>query len=468
MLRDQLLVWLLVPLALLLLADAYLSYRVALRFARDAYDRSLIEVAHELALHVRLHDGKLALELPEAARRVLLNDPTDRIYFSIADEQGKRIAGDPIPDAAGALTRGPRAELLYNVLLAAESVRVVEMKLEEARPGARPHGIIRVAETEGKRRELAHEILLSVIAPQLLLILLAGSIVWLGVRRGLSPLLRLQRAVAARSPHDRSQVAVPDVPGEVRPLLDAINGLLQRLDAALTLENRFVADAAHQLKTPVAALQAQIELALRCRDLAQMRAGVDTIRTGLDRLARLVSQLLSLARNEPDAAASVRLAPLDLNALALEAASRWVPEALKRSIDLGFEGTEAPLTIAGDSERLHELFDNLLDNAVRYSRDRGRITVQVHAEPAPSVWVNDDGPSIPHAERARVFERFHRLLGTSRDGSGLGLAIAQEIARIHGARIGLAEDSDGIGNSFRVTFPPAPETTLNARGRDAG
>jgi two-component system sensor histidine kinase TctE len=238
-------------------------------------------------------------------------------------------------------------------------------------------------------------------------------------------------------------------------LLDAINGLLQRLDAALTLQSRFVADAAHQLKTPVAALQAQIELALRCGEAAQMRAGIETMRAGLDRLARVVSQLLSLARNEPDAAAAVRLAPLDLNALALEAASRWVPEALKRSIDLGFEGSEQRVFISGDSERLHELFDNLLDNAVRYSRDNGRITVQVHATPEPSVWVNDDGPSIPPSERARVFERFHRLLGSPYDGSGLGLAIAQEIARIHGARIALAADTDGIGNSFRVTFPPA-------------
>jgi two-component system sensor histidine kinase TctE len=248
-------------------------------------------------------------------------------------------------------------------------------------------------------------------------------------------------------------VAVSEVPGEVRPLLNSINDLLRRLDSALTLQSRFVADAAHQLKTPVAALQAQIELAVRNDDPAQLRASIEVMQTGLERLSRLVSQLLALARNEPEAAALVRLEPLDLNSLALEVASRWVPEALKRSIDLGFEGAVAPVTVEGDAGRLRELFDNLLDNAIGYSKAHGRVTVRVAEEPAPIVSVSDDGPSIPPQERQRVFERFHRLLGTARDGSGLGLAIAQEIARVHGAEITLAEDPDGVGNTFQVKFP---------------
>jgi two-component system, OmpR family, sensor histidine kinase TctE len=455
MLRQQLLVWLLVPLALLLCADAYVSYRIALRFARDAYDRSLIEIAHEIALHLRVDGGRLALEMPEPARRVLLNDPNDRIYFGITGTDGAFVAGDRVPAPNGTIAKGPRAEALYNAELHGEAVRVVQMQMDEDRARGRPAAIVRVAETEGKRRELAREILASVVVPQLLLILLAGSIVWMGVSRGLSPLMRLQRAVASRPPHDRSPVAVTEVPGEVRPLLDSINELLQRLDSVLTLQNRFVADAAHQLKTPVAALQAQIELALRLDDPAQLRASIEILQGGLDRLSRLVSQLLSLARNEPDAAATIRLDTLDLNALALEVASRWVPEALKRAIDLGFEAAQGPVLIEGDAERLGELLDNLLDNAIRYSKQNGRVTVQVGSEPLPAVCVNDDGPSIPPQERQRVFERFHRLLGTARDGSGLGLAIAREIARIHGAEITLADDTDGIGNTFCVRFPRA-------------
>jgi two-component system sensor histidine kinase TctE len=236
--------------------------------------------------------------------------------------------------------------------------------------------------------------------------------------------------------------------------VDAVNGLLERLDHVLTLQARFVTDAAHQLKTPVAGLQAQMELALRETDPKRIRESIQRLYPGLERLARLVSQLLSLARNEPDAVRSAILKPLDLNALALDAATSWVPAALGKGIDLGLESSECPVLIRGDPGRLRELFDNLLDNAVRYTPHGGRVTVRVVRDPAPGVAVSDDGPAIPPHERARVFERFHRLLGTSHDGSGLGLAIALEIARLHGADIVLEDDKDGIGNTFTVSFPP--------------
>jgi two-component system sensor histidine kinase TctE len=277
--------------------------------------------------------------------------------------------------------------------------------------------------------------------------------VWHGVVRGLAPLERLQRALAARSHRDRSPLADEGVPGEVRPLLVSINDLLARLDQALTLQARFIADAAHQLKTPIAALHAQLELARREPDPDRLREAVQAAYPGLERLSRLASQLLSLARNEPEAAGSVRLEPLDLNALGLEVATQWVPEALKRGIDLGFEAGAGAVTVRGDAGRLRELLDNLLDNAVRYSRDNGRITVRVLAVPGPTLEVSDDGPGIPPEERERVFERFHRLLGTHQDGSGLGLAIAREIAHIHRAEIALREDADGVGNTFSVVFP---------------
>ena len=149
------------------------------------------------------------------------------------------------------------------------------------------------------------------------------------------------------------------------------------------------------------------------------------------------------------------LEPLDVNALAFEATKRWVPEALKKDIDLGFEGDEHAIIVRGEPGRLHELLDNLLDNAVRYTRTGGRVTVRTSAHPHPIVTVSDDGPSIPLEERKRIFERFHRLLGSPRDGSGLGLSIALEIARIHGAEIRLSDDLDGVGNTFSVHFPAA-------------
>jgi two-component system sensor histidine kinase TctE len=453
LLRRQLLGWLLAPLVLLLTADTFVSYWVALSFSQRAHDRTLLEVAREFSFYLRTADGALALQMPEEARRLLFTDPQDRLYFEAAAGDGRAVAGERIAAAPAGVRQG--AEAFYDGEVQGEAVRVIELRLPADAASGRPAALVRVAETKNKRNALAREILASVVLPQLLLIAIAGAVVWLGVVRGLRPLARLQRAVAARSHRDRSPLSAEGVPGEVSPLLAAMNDLLARLDRALTLQGRFIADAAHQLKTPIAALRAQYEVALREPDAARMREALRQLEPGLDRLSRLVQQLLSLARNEPEGAPVLRLAPLDLNALALEAATAWVPQALRKGIDLGFEGAAEAVPIRGDGARLRELLDNLLDNAVRYSREGGRVTVRVQAEPVVAVHVNDDGPSIPAAERSRVFERFHRLLGSGQEGSGLGLAIAQEIARLHGAEIGLQEDADGVGNTFSVSFPKA-------------
>jgi two-component system sensor histidine kinase TctE len=240
----------------------------------------------------------------------------------------------------------------------------------------------------------------------------------------------------------------------VRPLVDEVNELMARLARTFDFQNRFVADAAHQLKTPVSGLKAQIELALRENDPERVRHSLAQLYISADRLSRLVRQLLSLARNEPGALETVQLQPLDLHAFALEVSMDWVPHAIKRQIDLGFEGPEEPLMIDADRDRLRELINNLIDNAIRYSQEGGRVTVRT--EPAPEgqcrLAISDDGQRIPVEERARIFERFHRLLGTQEDGSGLGLAIVSEIATLHGARITLEEDTDGVGNTFSVFF----------------
>ena len=455
LLRTQLLTWLLAPLFLLLTADTFISYWVALSFSQRAYDRTLVEVAREVSLYLRPGNGGLALDMPAEARRLLFTDPVDQVYFEVAAADGRVVAGERLAPARGdAAKRKP--EMFFDGEVGGEPVRIVELNLAAERATGRPAAVVRVAETMVKRNGLAREILLSVVIPQLLLILIAGIVVWVGVVRGLSPLQRVQRAVASRSHRDCSPVVVENVPGEVSPLLNSINELLARLDRVLTLQNRFISDAAHQLKTPMTALGTQYELALREEDPARLRQAVRNLNPVLERLSRLTSQILSLARNEPEAVRALTLAPVDLDALALEVATGWVPQARKRRIDLGFEGAVAPAVVQGDAVRLRELFDNLLDNAVRYTTEGGRVTMRVFAAPAPAVEVSDDGPGIPPQERERVFERFHRLLGSSHDGSGLGLAIAQEIARLHGAEITLRDDTDGIGNTFIVTFPASP------------
>jgi two-component system sensor histidine kinase TctE len=232
----------------------------------------------------------------------------------------------------------------------------------------------------------------------------------------------------------------------------------------LDFQARFIADTAHQLRTPVAGLKAHIEVALRENSLAQTRAALAHLYTSAERLSRLVAQLLSLARNEPHSARTENFAPLDFNKLAFDTTTEWVAHAYKKSIDLGFEGAGREVIVRGDATRLTELINNLVDNAIRYTPAGGRVTVHVRAEPRPQLVVSDDGPRIPVEERQRVFERFHRLLGSAAEGSGLGLAIVRDIASLHEAHIDLVDDQDGVGNTFIVSFPDAAAPAPAAAG----
>jgi two-component system sensor histidine kinase TctE len=466
-LQRKLLAWLLGPLALLMVLDTVAAYWNALRFADLAYDRALVEIGRELALHVRLDSGGGAprLELSDAARSILLSDPDDRLYYRVDAEGGGTLGGDtempPPRESAGAVD--PAVQMrprFYGDAVRGEPVRmmVARMAVGDGVTGA-PTVRVQIAETLHKRERLAWDMVANVVWPQLLLIVMATAVVWLGVSRGLSPLKRLRRAVSDRSHLDLSPIDTHGVPGEVRPLVDEVNGLMARLGRTFDFQNRFVADAAHQLKTPVSGLKAQVELALRETDAQRVRHSLAQLYLSADRLSRLVRQLLSLARNEPGALASLQLQPLDLDAFALEVSMEWVPQAIRRGIDLGFEGAGRPLAIDADRDRLRELVNNLIDNAIRYSQAGGRVTVRTGTDAAAGycrLAISDDGPAIPVGERARIFERFHRLLGTQEDGSGLGLAIVSEIAMLHGARITLEEDADGVGNTFSVDFPLRP------------
>jgi signal transduction histidine kinase len=450
-LRGKLLRWLLIPLSLLLLVDAIGSYLLASRLSSRVQDGQLIEIARELALHVRPSGASLAFDLEKDAERTLLLDEVDELHYAVTTGDGVRIAGDaalPAPEADAGAARGA----FRDATLDGRAVRIVELRTVAA---AHPV-VVQVAGTMLKRDALADEIVVDVILPQLLLILFAGLLVWFGVTQGLAPLKHLQQAVAARSHRDLSPVAAGDVPGEVHPLLVSINDLMSRLDDVLGQQNRFIADAAHQLRTPVAGLKAHIEIALREEDPAQMRQSLAQLYIGVERMSHLVSQLLSLARNEPSSVKKLDLAPVDLAKLAFDVTMEWVPQAYRRKIDLGFDGEREHVPIHGDATRLTELINNLVDNAIRYSRDGGRVTVSVAGEPSPRISVSDDGPTIPVPDRERVFERFHRLLGTRADGSGLGLAIVREIATLHGARIVLDDDVDGVGNTFTVSFAAPP------------
>lgn len=457
-LQAKLLGWLLGPLLALLVLDTAATYWTSLNFSNLAHDRSLQEIAREVVLHVKPNGTGPRLDLSPAAERILLVDQEDRLFIKITSAAGGVIGGDPdiAPPPAALAKQGKPVS--YDAVLHGLPVRVTAAWLPYEEGPQSPRVLVQVAETLNKRQRLAWDIMATAMVPQLLLVLLATAAVYLGVRHGLAPLSRLGRDVARRSHVDLSPIDASRVPGEVRPLVDEVNELMLRLGKTLDFQSRFIADAAHQLKTPVSGLKAQIELALREAEPQRLHHSLAQLYVGVDRLSRLVQQLLALARNEPGAIDAVQMQPLDLNVLALETSMEWVPQALKQGIDLGFEGSEGPLMITADADRLRELINNLIDNAVRYSRRGGRVTVATRrsADGGAQLSISDDGPSIPVAERKRIFERFHRLLGTHADGSGLGLAIVSEIATLHGARITLEEDVDGVGNTFSVHFPPPP------------
>lgn len=448
-LRRQLLRWLLIPLLGLLAIDTLISVGVATGFAEQGHDKALLEIAREIGLgvHREAQSGRARFGLSDSTLRILLDDDEDRIDFVVIGAMGGPLAGSVALHRVAIAFSDARGRRLHDAELDGVPVRVAQHV-----PPNVDDVVVWVAESRNKRNRLRREILFAVLAPQVILIAVAAGLVWVGVTRGLRPLERMRRSISMRSQRDLSPMDASAVPGELRPLVQSFNAMFDRLGQVLEVQSRFIADAAHQLKTPVAVLRANVELLERDPGGAERDRTITQIALGVERMSRLVSQLLALARNEPGAAATMPRIDIDLNALLLDCASSWVPLALRRNIDLGFEAPSVPVIVRGDPIRLRELFDNLIDNAIRYSEEGGRVTVRLSADDGPSVMICDDGPRIPDHERMRVFERFHRLLGRE-EGTGLGLAIAQEIAQLHHAKILLqGDETDGVGNMFSVVF----------------
>jgi len=328
-----------------------------------------------------------------------------------------------------------------------------------------PHrkATIYVAETTLKRQALINEILGAVIVPQLCFICSAALAVWFGVARGLAPLEPVRRAIASRTQWDLRPVRHLKTPVEVKPLILAIDDLLVRLNDDIESQHRFVANAAHQLRTPLAGLKTQVELSLRAMNKDELAVVLKQVNRSVDNMTRLVNQLLSLAKLEPASAWLVKQSEIDLNPVIKEATSDLVPWAVDKEIDLGFEGCDIPAIIAGDKSSIRELVTNLVDNAIRYTQPGGKVTVKLAVNSGANeqaadkrvvdLLVEDDGPGIPVTERDKVFERFYRVLGNNVPGSGLGLAIVKEIVQAHDAKILIYSGEGGKGTIANVRFP---------------
>jgi len=455
-LRHQLLISLLAPFVLVTVVSAVVSYYYAFNFATVAYDYALFDSALDISRQTRIVDGQLRIDLPRAALDMLESDKHDRIYYMVNDAKGAFVNGHrgiPLPPEEAP----PGKPIYYDGVYRGSPVRISALYSQvTGAPGEDPI-LVLVGETLNKRRTLATEILLGMLLPELLLIVLIGALIWYGVERGLRPLVALQREIGNRSHRDLSPLPEQNVPGELRSLVHAMNGLLARLSEALSAQQRFIADAAHQLRTPLAGLKTQTELALRQKEIDEVRHTLQQLNTATGQTTHLVNQLLSLARAEPGANRAQALQPINLRDFARDTTTEWVPHAIARNIDLGFgDGAPAAAIIDGDTLLIREMLGNLLDNATRYTQPGGQVTVRVTADRANVLLsIEDNGPGIPPNERERVFERFHRVLGSGAEGCGLGLAIVREIAHSHNAEIRLGPGASGMGTLVTVVFPPA-------------
>jgi len=445
-LRAHLLRVLLPPIAALLGLGALIAYYPSVEPATEAYDQSLVDIGIALGSHIRASGSGFRLELPHAVEQVLRADRYDTVYYRVGGPDGQAIAGDL--DLPAPPDNGPGLHF-YDAKYKDRTVRAMSMP---AQCGSATCSVV-VAETTVKRTRMAREILLSSVLPEVLVALATLVLVWFGVKRGLAPLARLSEEIKERSPVDLHALDARRAPEETRPLIDALNGLLEQLAATHRNQQRFLANAAHQLRTPLAGLQAHTELALSLPMPDACRTQVEQVHEATIRTARLANQLLALARAEPGGH-TVAPSHVDLKAMVEGVADEWVHRALQRDLDLDLGFDLAPASAHGDEFLLREVLANLLHNAIEYSPRGARITVRTGVRHGkPCLEVEDEGPGIPAAERERVLDRFYRVPGTPGTGSGLGLAIVREIASGHGASVVIADGADGRGCRVAITFP---------------
>jgi two-component system sensor histidine kinase TctE len=457
-LRVHLINWLLTPLFVLWLFSTIAGYVATLNYANQPYDQVLLQRAQAVGAQLRLGGGKerldIDLKLPDGSSPAA----PDKVFYTVSDRDGRKLAGNANLGRPLAYRGGKINPLFSNGERDGEKTRNVSLIFYN--PDSNTLYQLYMSETIHQRQALIRGILANIVIPQLLLILIAVAAVWYALKQGLAPLERLRREVQKRKRDDLSKLDVSQAPEEVRPLMDAVNNLLERLQQAMQAQKRFVADAAHQLRTPIAGLKTQSELALRTDDPEQKQQALEHILTSTQHGIRLVNQLMALARNEPGGQGSENFVWLNLNQLAQECTANWIQNALEKNIDLGFDGAPAAEEVLGDANSLTEMLNNLIDNAIRYTPAGGHITVGVSASTlGPVLSVEDNGPGIDPQHRERVFERFYRVLGTGQSGSGLGLAIVAEVAKRHQAALRLDAGSGGKGTLISVRFPRRPPPT---------
>lgn len=456
-LKNQLRLWLLLTMLLVLGISAALSYSRALLYATQAYDQALLRTVLALADEVIIDENnQVRIEIPEIASHLLSYNEGDRIYIRISAPDGKLVFGEadlPPP------TRSPggNQQVYYNSQYKNEAIRAVTFGLPESNAANAKNILITMAETTGKRDALVAEMIEEMLLPQVLMMILAAIVIELGIHFALKPMQDLRESLLQRSHRDLSPLDTTISPLELQPLLHAMNALLSRVKAGIQQQQQFIADASHQLRTPIAGLQTQAELALRSPSPEAVKEPLNYILRSTTRLSHLIQRLLSLART--DAASNQHaFKPVSLTGLIYDECARWVGPAADKQLELEVLIEAQQDQVLGDALMLSEMLNNLLENAIQYTPEQGLLQIHLWQEGQHLLLqVTDSGVGIPSDQTELIFERFHRLNPNQGNGCGLGLAIVAEIAEQHNASItvtpGLEHPTQyHIGSQFTVKF----------------
>ena len=453
-LHYQLLGWLLLPLLILILFSSWQIYSNAEASARSVTDQTLISSAHAIAEQIKVTDGFVQAVIPPSALEIFASGHQDRGVYRVVDPSGRLLAGYPDVPGPSKAAEGfePR---FFDAEFRGQAIRGVAIGQQLV--GSSEHGValVVVGRTLHAQHGMIADLWIDGTVRELVLVVIAAALVWFGLNRSLAPLARLSKEIDQRPPGTLDLVAVDEVHRELRPLVTALNQSLSRISGQIALQRRFIADAAHQLRTPLAVLKAQIFFGLSSGEPAEKDKSLAAASDSVTQLAHLTKQLLTLAKVEPDASAIV-LEPVDLVAITRKVLEENADRALAKGMDLAFDVELDEARVKGSGTLLHELVANLVDNALLYVPAGGAIATRIERQRDMIILsIQDSGPGIQPAERERVFDRFYRILGSDAEGSGLGLSIVREIAARHGGAVTLSAPFSGSGLVVEVLLRAA-------------
>ena len=446
----QLILWLAIPLMLVALCGALVHYFNNVAPGVIGSDRRLKEAAVALMAHVSIKQGQVALD-PDPNRKPPLPRP-DSIRYALRDAQGRLLAGDPqMPVVA---MSSETSQQLALTQIDRRSLRTLTTRFDT------PAGVITitVADTSGTSEPEARLGFMSTLLWDFVQLDLTLVLVWVGIQLGLRPIRRLRDEIARRSPLDLRPIVETSAPREIAPLVITLNRLFGMLRTSVQSQQQFIANTAHQLRTPITGMQAQLGLLMAEPAAQPVKARLLTLQEGVKQLAHSANQLLTLARADSSANLSAKNQAVDLQAIVGEVVAKFFDRALQSNIDLGVDAHS--VSVFADPSLLDDLLSNLVDNALKYTPAGGSVTVSAgRSNGRPYLAVEDTGTGIPEPERPRVRQRFYRMPNSPGHGSGLGLAIVDEIARLYDATLTLGSGANGAGTRILIQFPDSGTPT---------